>query len=324
MPLTSIKVTNFKLEGITEDMGTFGEPTSSSWSASIPDTNTLPRACMIKLEVDPDAPPPDGETVGYWAIGTRDITISGCEGFDYGSWLTYNEVTYDEPVLYAPYSNPIRVTEFNPAGLPYGTGTPNATLDIERRIGYHFWQNALGSWPNGDGYIPSVGDEQTYYRQWVDYQVENSVYDGCDSDCADLWHDQVQKVVAVNSMPLDSNFVGQQGNVIYVIVVIHPEVYGIGAGLYGEDLETNVINWATMNIDLDGGPVWANQEHSSMPVFGQANNGQNNRITRNNNINTPIESNSDIEINIGGNIKKTTRELKNESNYDVGASINNP
>ena len=272
MPLINVKVKNFKQQNIQPTFSTTG-------TEGVANSNTLAKACLITLEAT-DLVGGDNNTNGYYTIGTNNITISGNPGQNRSDWLTYVNPYVGNPdapsdAYYTTPGMPLQFTEFAPGGGGNSTTNFNSSgsfLSItgpnqqtyvnqtyDHLIGHDFWRYHLTGGAFGESYEPTNGDPATYYKVWTktmttsDYANETWY-----SDYVDNWAQPstlVNKIVAVNAMPLNptgfgddniADYVAQQGNKVFIIVILEE-------GVTGQD----IINAGqSISIDIDGQAVF--------------------------------------------------------------------
>ena len=315
MPLLNVIVKNFHQGGISANSSTDPQQELTGWGNSlqwvdIPNSNTLAKAGMITLEPSSISENPSG-AAGYYTIGTNDITISGHPGTAIGHWLTYEPYTSDNYGAYwTTPGTPLQLTEYDPGGggsvnnynsHPNNTVNPNQTYN--HAIGHDFWKWALNGSYLGEPYEPTHGQPMTYYKYWNSPPTGSYVTliaQGWDADAVGKWNENVDKVVAVNSMPLNADGTAQQGNKVFLIVILNN-------GISGSDL----LGWdppGKISVDIDGSPVFIEFENDS----------------NSNNNNNDWEDDDpgiidDVNFTVSGTDNNNDNEDINEDNeYDSG------
>lgn len=244
MPLSNVIVTNFSQSGILPEHTT----------GSNEHNNTMPRSGLITLTPSSSTDNPSGGSPGYWGLCTSNLTISGAPGWDSGKWTTSLENT----TPWCDSSNPLINTDYDPGGLPEGQ---SIFYSGDRLIGYDFWQYNLLQ-ENGEVYTPTAGfgNAWTHYRWWSHtlQQVEYSYQPWYDEFVA-KWPEQVKSVVAVNSMPMNPDLTAQQGNKVFVVIVLKDNVEG---------MSVINLNNQTLRIDIDGAPDFIEFSTNGMPTDG--------------------------------------------------------
>ena len=243
MPLSNIAIINFQLPSFLANDSTVGNQvwTSSNY-VEVADTNTFPKSALIVTAASTSTENPVAGSEGYWGFGTNNLTISGYEGQGSWKWLTHT-TSLGEPYFFTNPSCQLKNTEYDPGGGAGYSTLVNSNTDL--RIGYDFWQYNLLQ-ENGESYEPTSGQPSTYYKYWLhpDLNQQNVVGSGLYPEYAENWNPLVKKIVAVNSMPLNSMMKAQQGNKIFVIVIFKDN-------LFGQDF---IDAGNEIRVDLDGNP----------------------------------------------------------------------
>ena len=241
MPLNNINIKNFKLDNylVTDvarlrtyhELYVDGEPggINNNYNKA-PRSNTLPNAGLIRLAPSGSTDNPSGGLSGYWSFGTHDITLGDCDSFstsscnsainggDSGYWFSYADYSEPPGAYWTSTMNKLKGTDYDPGmGLHsayWGTSNPDGYSDTQMGIGHDFWKQKLQGEYLGEPYEPTLGQPMTYYRYW---DIDN-VQSHTNSFVAD---DVVQRVVCVNSMPLNADNTAQQGNIVYCVACLH-------------------------------------------------------------------------------------------------------
>tara|TARA_Y100001973_G_C5204164_1_gene340196 strand:- start:1802 stop:2983 length:1182 start_codon:yes stop_codon:yes gene_type:complete len=294
MPLLNVTVKNFKQYNIeATDTTTYSQPLTTGGPA--PESNSLPRSGLITLTANSADPPNDAGGEGFWSIGAHDINIGGMTGSTSGYWLTYGPeigsgLTGALGGYWTHASNKLKDTEYDPGGGAQaahnyfngdycvfvgqsGTYTCYEST-YNHKIGHDFWKYHLQGTTNGEAYEPTHGLSQTYYKYWdradlvqqywdLDCINPDTVYqNSCDTINANLaeWSVHIKRIVAVNSMPLigpnTSQFKAQEGNKVFVIVVLED-------GVTGQDIMD--LN-GTLSVNINGGPQFFEYDIPSPPI----------------------------------------------------------
>ena len=250
MSLLYINITNFKQTGIAVDqVSTYG----------LTGENTLPKSVQLSLkEHTNNINPSCNGNEGYFSWGTPNLSISGHLGYHSGQWLTYN----DSGAYWTTPGMPLQFTEYDPGGG--GNQTTNTPANnYNYSIGHDFWKITLMGTYLGENYTPTPGQPATWYKVWhkpSEMEVSNNlIVDGLTigdviQSYNEHWHPFVNKIVAINDRPLDSNgfnednivqFRGAQDNNIIVIVVLEEGITG-----------QQIIDDGNITIDFDGEPTF--------------------------------------------------------------------
>ena len=283
MPLNNINIKNFRLSNYlasdTARSRTYHEVYLAGEPGGIVNnhntkarSNTLPNAGLIRLQPSGSTDNPSGGLSGYWSFGTHDITLGDCEGFstsncnseingnDSGKWFSYADYSEPPGAYWSHTQNKLKFTDYDPGmGLHpmlWGNTNPDGYSDSVMGIGHDFWKQKLQGEYLGEPYEPTSGQPMTYYRYWEIDTVQNAT----NSFVAD---DVVQRVVCVNSMPLNADNTAQQGNIVYCIACLHrgssfTSVSGEN-GVTGADIEAL---GGIVTVNFNGEPTFIVTEES--------------------------------------------------------------
>ena len=256
MPLSNIYITNFRHNNFLNTDSTTG--TILSTGAEIPETHTFPKSALIVMNASVSTENPVVGSEGYWGFGTNNLKISGYGGQTSWKWITHTTATTSTatgiPFFFTHSSNHLKDTEYDPGG---GAGYVSLIANNgDLRIGYDFWQYNLLQ-ENGESYEPTSGQPHTYYKYWLHPDSVTNSVNADYPEYAENWNPLVKKVVAVNSMPLNSMMKAQQGNTVFVVVIFQE-------GLVGQDF---IDAGMEIRVDLDGNPDFTEFEELTVNQF---------------------------------------------------------
>ena len=284
MPLLNVTVKNFKQTGILPTDSTSLQQDQTTGASSPAYTTLAKSALITLTPNAADAPNDAGGegywTIGTNNITIGGITgqASGYwlwYGPEIGSGETGSQGGY-----WCHSSNKLKDTEYDPGGGASGgfgnfngqychwVGGTFTCVDssYSYKIGHDFWKYHLKGVSGGEPYEPTHGLSQTYYRHWNREELQD-IYDSATSamlestdyttagvpygvleQALDNWSPHIHSIVAVNSMPLlgtnASNFKAQQGNKVFIIVILND-------GVTGQDI---IDAGGVLTVDIDGGP----------------------------------------------------------------------
>ena len=279
------------------------EGSTTAWNETGFNSNTMPRALAMVIRPFKDTVHPESGDNGYYFITANMLKFSGWDGNMSGNWIDYgtdNDGAWD----YTATPNagcPLNDTEFAPLiqAITYpGGSTAIGNATPSPGIGHDFWRSNLGVEGNADlgsqqnegesfntnasaigGYEPHSNFSNTLYKVWDKYNAD--VYCSLEEyfvsvgvigpNFCERWPSHIEKVVAVNTRPVDWD--GEQDNLQHnSVIVIVKFVDGFNwdslaniseSGIYSpETVETsagdegNYYSGLNIRIDLEGEATW--------------------------------------------------------------------